>query len=402
MSLLGVVGLSVALLLVGSPPAHAEEPGVQDSDRTDVTLLEVAEELVTCTVIDGENFCLFVGFTDMTPGDRLWIDAFGPAADDRVDDAGGSLGGYLREVAQLPIEEREALAARSLKEGYETVGKLKLYDHVGLDIPIPAGFFETYPQLGIAEDSERADALRTAAATGEPLDLSAFVSPSAAEESEEQEHWGRISSASAYSVSIPDSRSVPGSPTYRYLFSSAYREQVRNDYCGPATYVSIDGADDGGFETQNHWSSYVGYHNSDGTYSGSVYKMRDTINSWTNWDSLAGTYAVIPSDAKGASWYFDVHQINIGLDGAPVVEHVKLLAGSSYYSYMQESRGGHFQTGRGYSRNSNTIAIFEPYDERDWDTDYPTSHTGMIQYVPYANVYLANQAYPASETNILG
>ena len=154
----------------------------------------------------------------------------GPAADDRVDDAGGSLGGYLREVAQLPIEEREALAARSLKEGYETVGKLKLYDHVGLDIPIPAGFFETYPQLGIAEDSERADALRTAAATGEPLDLSAFVSPSAAEESEEQEHWGRISSASAYSVSIPDSRSVPGSPTYRYLFSSAYREQVRRYY----------------------------------------------------------------------------------------------------------------------------------------------------------------------------
>lgn len=118
---------------------------------------------------------------------------------------------------------------------------------------------------------------------------------------------------------------------------------------------------------------------------------------YTAWDNKAGTYALVDTTGKTASWHFDVHQINIGIDGAIVVEHVKLW--HQFYTYLARDHGGHFQTRRGYSRNSNTISIFEPLNEADFDTN--GNHTGKVQSVHYTNVFNANQAYSSDMETII-
>lgn len=231
-------------------------------DLTDKPVAEIARDLIDCFDIEGENFCLFVGFTDMTPGDTRWREVFSTEVERaQANDPGGSLAGYVRWLATLDDAEREKLAEQSLRDGYATVGKVKLYDYVGLDIPIPYGFFDKHPELGIAEGSPQADALRTAAATGDPIDMGVFYQPPAGELAEgyEEEVAALVTSTgitraeavaflrsqdmSSPLVLAPAGRdtaevggggaieSVPGSPTYRYIIYSAYREQERNDFC---------------------------------------------------------------------------------------------------------------------------------------------------------------------------
>lgn len=397
-------------------------------ELTDKPVEQLAEDLIDCFDIEGENFCLFIGFTDMTPGDARWREVFSTEVERaQANDPGGSLAGYVRWLASLDDAEREQLAEQSLKDGYATVGKVRLYDYVGLDIPIPSGFFDKHPELGIAEGSPQAEALRTAAVTGDPVDMSVFYQPSTEELAEgyEEEVAALVTSTvitRAEAVAFLHSQgvnsplvlapegtdtaevdggvieSVPESPTYRYIIYSAYREQERNDFCAPATFQSIDGADDQGYNSQWYWDDYVGWYNSNGTFTGSVYMIRDSINSYTGWDNVAGTYAVTSSAGEGASWYFDVHQINVGIDGAPLVDHVKLYA--EWFPYIDENHSGHFQTGRGYSRNSNTISYFEPYDALRWGDPSGVS-SGKIQYLNYSNLYGANQEYAWADRNIL-
>ncbi|HDL41943.1 MAG TPA: hypothetical protein ENG98_02875 [Actinobacteria bacterium] len=74
------------------------------------------------------------------------------------------------------------------------------------------------------------------------------------------------------------------------------------------------------------------------------------------------------------------------------------IGGTCHGSFANEKRlrpgpsaGSHAGvTGRGYSRTSNTISIFEPLNEDDFDNN---NHTGKVQYVNYVNVSNANQTY---------
>ncbi len=394
----GVFGLVLALVASLATPTLASAEEAQGLPVDQMSMMEIADELVKCVDIDGENYCVHIGFTQLRPGTSDWEDTFTKEWKPGSDDAAGSVQGYLWHVAQMPEKERAELEARELSDAYEAVGKVKLYDHVGLDIPIPDGFFERYPQLGIGEDSAKAQALRDASHPGATLDLSPFVDPSEAELKEEAK---QLASDRGFELQAlgggPQIESVPGSPTSRYIIYSAYRKQVRNDFCAPATFQALDGGNDGGFESQYHWDDYVGFYNPNGSYSGYDVSIKNSINWYTTWDNLATPYAVVDTTGKTASWYFDAHQINIGLHGAIVVDHVKLY--DEFYTYLATDHGGHFQTGRGYSRNNNTISIFEPLNEVDflsWGNP-----TGKVQYVNYVKVFDANQAYSSDMETII-
>lgn len=370
-----VVGMALTLgLIVGSAPPAIAANGQE-------TLADVADRLVDCFDVDGENYCTHLGFIDLEKGSAEW-DEMWAAAELEVPSGTGDmpLRSFIYYLDSLPAAELAAVEALELEKAYGAVGKVKLYDYVGFDQPIPAGFFDEYPELGIAEGSPAALALRKAAATGEPLDLTGLYEATEADIAEDV-----AQGLPAAAVGGNSTQSVPGAPSSRYLIYSAYREQTKSYYCGPATFQAIDGGDDGGFESQDYWAGQLGT-TTDGTAISSIVSA---INSYTAWDNLAGTYAEISTVGKTSSWYFDVHQINIGLDGAILVEHVRLE--KQFYPYLAYNASGHFQTGRGYSLSSGNIAIFEPYDERDWKTG--GNYTGKHQYVHYTNIFNANQDY---------
>jgi hypothetical protein len=176
-------------------------------------------------------------------------------------------------------------------------------------------------------------------------------------------------------------------PNYRYIIYDYYREQETSYWCGPATMESLADAD-GNDQTQSHWADEL-----DTTEEGtSIWNLVPVINDHTNWDSSShgGSYAVVSVSGKDQNWFVAQHEERIGIYGAPIAEHVKLW--KTYFDYLKYDHGGHYQTGRGYSHSNNKIAIFEPFDERDWC--WQGNYTGKRQYVSFQNMWDATYVHP--------
>ena len=139
--------------------------------------------------------------------------------------------------------------------------------------------------------------------------------------------------------------------------------QEKGYWCGPATFQSIDWADDNQKDTQASWAKDLGT-----TTSGTaISAMVKQTNLKTNWDLAAGTYIVQNVGHWNAQKFFTVHQNHLG-DGqpAPIIEHTQLL--KRYFPYLAFNHSGHYQVGRGYDRAKGTIAIFEVFNERRFNS----------------------------------
>lgn len=162
--------------------------------------------------------------------------------------------------------------------------------------------------------------------------------------------------------------------------------QERSYWCGPATFQSIDWADDNQKDTQLSWASDLGT-----TTSGTaISSMVSQTNIKTNWDINAGTYIVQGVSTWTWSKFFTVHQTHIG-DGtaAPIIEHPQLLR--RYFPYLRYDHSGHFQVGRGYSIPNGTITIFEVFNERRFNsTGNITNGSKNIPAATMFNATLAN------------
>jgi hypothetical protein len=162
--------------------------------------------------------------------------------------------------------------------------------------------------------------------------------------------------------------------------------QERSYWCGPATFQSIDWADDNQRDTQLSWASDLGT-----TTSGtSITAMVQQTNLKTNWDVNAGTYIVQGVASWTSSKFFATHQTHIG-DGtaAPIIEHPQLLR--RYFPYLRYDHSGHFQVGRGYSRPAGTITIFEVFNERRFNSSgNVTNGSKNIPAYTMFNATLAN------------
>jgi|GEM_PF-5004016 len=377
----------LAVLLSAVPGAVVAQEPPPGNSLEGTTPEELAARLIRCTDVDGEQYCFCVGFTDLQPGSpewQKWLSAALAQEDSFTGDM--SLASYLQIRARLSPEELRKLEEEELATARDAVGGIKLGNYLGEQEPIPDGFFERYPSLGIAEGSPQADALRQAALTGEPLDLSAFHTPTALEAQEE---------ALARGVAVPgEDATIQGdfhtldAPNYRYIIKDYYREQEEPYYCGPATMESFADAD-GNDQTQPHWAGVLGTTQAYGTWIGNLVPA---INNHTNWDSSShgGSYAVVSVAGKDQNWFVAQHEERIGVYGAPIAEHVKLR--KTYFDYLQYDHGGHYQTGRGYSHSNNKIAIFEPFDERDWCSG--GNYTGKRQYVSFGDMWGATYVHP--------
>lgn len=163
--------------------------------------------------------------------------------------------------------------------------------------------------------------------------------------------------------------------------------QERSYWCGPATFQSIDWADDNQRDTQLSWASDLGT-TTGGT---AISAMVQQTNAKTNWDVNAGTYIVQGVSSWTSSKFFATHQTHIG-DGtaAPIIEHPQLLR--RYFPYLRFDHSGHFQVGRGYSRTAGTITIFEVFNERRFNSSgNVTNGSKNIPAATMFNATLANQ-----------
>ena len=151
-------------------------------------------------------------------------------------------------------------------------------------------------------------------------------------------------------------------PASAYIMKGFQTSQEKGYWCGPATFQSIDWADDNQKDTQASWAKDLG-----STTSGTaISAMVQQTNLKTNWDKPAGAYIVQSVSHWNAQTFFTVHQKHLGVYKAPVIEHVQLL--KRYFPYLAFNHSGHYQVGRGYDRAKGTIGIYEVFNERRFNS----------------------------------
>ncbi len=389
--IVGVVATANVLIAVASPAlANSED------------LVRRAEQVIKCVQLDGETYCTDVGFIGVRPHSGAMRDYLeGMMLADLGGEGDMSFADLVSYLHSLPREELALHQKEQIAQARGGVGRLKLVKHLAEARPVPDGFFEMYPQLDIKEDSDVARALRAAAA--DPTDkllVEHLAEHGALPLGPTQLDPLGENGLASWAITLQDTQNtdaaieraatLSSAPSYRYIIYYAYREQIRCDFCGPATFQSIDGADDGGYNSQYYWDDYVGSYDAQGRYSAALSRIKDAINSYTAWDNSGGAYDLISLVGQDQAFYKAQHEVRIGLYGAPVVEHVYL--DTEYFPYLDRHwwSSGHFQTGRGYS--STSVAILEPYDERDCITG--GAFTATRQYVSWTNMYNASQAHP--------
>jgi hypothetical protein len=164
-------------------------------------------------------------------------------------------------------------------------------------------------------------------------------------------------------TAVPSTPAAPVvAPASAYLMKGYQTSQEKGYWCGPATFQSIDWADDKQKDTQASWAKDLGS-TSSGTAISAMVKQ---TNAKTAWPKSAGTYIVQNVSHWNAQTFFTVHQKHLGVYKAPVIEHVQLL--KRYFPYLAFNHSGHYQVGRGYDTAKGTIAIFEVFNERRFNS----------------------------------
>ncbi|WP_272948531.1 C39 family peptidase [Kribbella sindirgiensis] len=168
------------------------------------------------------------------------------------------------------------------------------------------------------------------------------------------------------STPVPSPPSTPVAPVVApasaYIMKGFQTSQEKGYWCGPATFQSIDWADDNQKDTQASWAKDLG-----STTSGTaISAMVKQTNLKTAWPKSAGTYIVQNVANWNTQTFFTVHQKHLGVYKAPVIEHVQLL--KRYFPYLAFNHSGHYQVGRGYDKAKGTIAIFEVFNERRFNS----------------------------------
>ena len=165
------------------------------------------------------------------------------------------------------------------------------------------------------------------------------------------------------STPVPSTPAAPVvTPASAYIMKGYQTSQEKGYWCGPATFQSIDWADDNQKDTQASWAKDLG----STTGGTSISAMVQQTNLKTSWPKSAGPYVVQSVSTWNAQTFFAVHQKHLGVYKAPVIEHVQLL--KRYFPYLAFNHSGHYQVGRGYDKKNGTIAIFEVFNERRFNS----------------------------------
>ncbi|MEU4392370.1 C39 family peptidase [Kribbella sp. NPDC023855] len=321
------------------------------------TLADQSKQVMRCFKLETENYCLGLGFVDKLPSgaqlseltakadSRASADAEGGDASAEQDIATGALtpAGFVTARSALPDSRRLNAELEEMRAAWDGRDKARALR----ELEVPAG------------TSDQVAPTPTPTPTTTPT-TTPTVTPSVPVKTTPASPGVPKPSTSAPVVQLPSSS---------YIMKGYQTSQERGYWCGPATFQSIDWADDKQKDTQASWAKDLG-----STSSGTaITAMVKQTNLKTNWDLAAGSYIVQSVGHWNTQKFFAVHRSHLG-DGkpAPIIEHPQLL--KRYFPYLAFNHSGHFQVGRGYDAQKGTIAIFEVFNERRFNSRGNVTH----------------------------
>jgi len=325
-----------------------------------------AASMLRCFKLDTENYCLGLGFVQEVPTGpqrhALMAEPSLSAADEMGAEQDISTGdltpaAFVAERAALPKTQRVTAELDEMEAAWNGRAKAReLRELAEAETPPPNPETQQTPQSAIAQPTapttppDEATTAPTSTPTVTPTGTPT-VAPT------------RTAPTGGTPTAVPTTPVAPvAAPASAYLMKGFQTSQEKGYWCGPATFQSIDWADDNQKDTQASWAKDLG-----STTSGTaISAMVKQTNLKTAWPKSAGTYIVQNVSHWNAQTFFTVHQKHLGVYKAPVIEHVQLL--KRYFPYLAFNHSGHYQVGRGYDKAKGTIAIFEVFNERRFNS----------------------------------
>jgi hypothetical protein len=321
--------------------------------------------MLRCFKLDTENYCLGLGFVSQVPtgAQRHALMAQPEPGLRAADEVGaeqdiptGDLtpAAFVAQRAALPKSQRVTAELDEMQAAWNGREKAReLRELAEADTPppnpnpqAPESTTAQPPATPTATPTTTPTPAPTATPTGSPT-----VAPT------------RTAPTHGTSTPVPSTPAAPVvAPASAYIMKGFQTSQEKGYWCGPATFQSIDWADDKQKDTQASWAKDLG-----STSSGTgISAMVKQTNLKTAWPKSAGSYIVQNVSHWNAQTFFTVHQKHLGVYKAPVIEHVQLL--KRYFPYLAFNHSGHYQVGRGYDKAKGTIAIFEVFNERRFNS----------------------------------
>ncbi|MET1058687.1 MAG: C39 family peptidase [Nocardioides sp.] len=315
---------------------------------------------VRCADFEGQRYCLNAGWTASTE-DQVVTELARSATSEsarstyREETGDLTLTAQLRQRAALSPAARERADRAELTAAARSVAKVWLLRHQVQGVPLPDGFLARHPEIR----TRTASGTTTAASTA----------------------------TSAASADAPRKSFADYPARGRVLRNSEVAEQTRTYWCGPTSMQMIGWGWSHQQHSQQYWAGKLGT-TSEGT---AISEMVKVTNRYTGWDraAYAGKYVVLDiKDWSYRQWY--VLQMRHTVDyRAPVILHPVLL--KKWYPYLDDDASGHFQVGRGYSKNGdrpNLLRYFEPWNQQRFDRSEP--------YIDRRQLKSAYRAYRAN------
>ncbi|MEU8223933.1 C39 family peptidase [Kribbella sp. NPDC048915] len=328
-----------------------------------------AASMLRCFKLETENYCLGLGFVDQVPtgSDRHALMAAPSlrAADEsgaQQDISTGDLtpAAFVSARAAMPKSQRVTAELDEMEAAWNGRAKAREIRELVAAQTTTTPSTPSTPPTPIATASPEAAAVpeTTVAPTSS---ATPFGAPSATPTTTPSGDPTRTVPTVGTPTAVPSTTPL-AAPASAYLMKGFQTSQEKGYWCGPATFQSIDWADDNQKDTQASWAKDLGT-----TTSGTaITAMVQQTNLKTAWPKLAGTYIVQSVKTWNAQTFFAVHQKHLGVYKAPVIEHTQLL--KRYFPYLAFNHSGHYQVGRGYDKAKGTIAIYEVFNERRFNS----------------------------------
>ena len=334
-----------------------------------------AAQLVRCAELDGQRYCLGVGWTEDTEADVRSRVTSAARVDARTTGrtSTGDLdaGAALARTARMSPKARAAADRAELEAAARSVAKVWLLRHEILGEPLPADFLDRHP--------EARPVARTASRKATPT-----PSPTVAPNS------NVVASATA-TPAAPAAKTARDYPRRAEILNPKHvADQVRTYWCGPTSMQMIAWGWSGKPRSQDVWARRLGT-----TTSGTgMTDMVRVVNNATGWDGskYAGKYITLDVGGWSYRQWKLLMMRHISDYKAPVILHPILR--KRYYPYLDDDASGHFQVGRGYNKNGKKAALlgyFEPWNQQRFDPSEP--RIARVQWRNAYKSYRANQAH---------
>ncbi|MER7250551.1 C39 family peptidase [Kribbella sp. NPDC000426] len=351
---------------------------------------EQAESMLRCFKLETENYCLGLGFVDKVPTGAQLQSIVSPPALRAADEVGveqdiptGDLtpADFVAQRAAMPKSTRVTAELDEMQAAWNGREKAReLRELVAAGTP-PVNPQEPTGSPAASEQEAGQDVGREAAPTTAGTETAATPQADGAGAAPTPTGSPTATPTATPTVAptgvptrtvptVGPSKPVPPTtpaapvkvPASAYIMKGFQTSQEKGYWCGPATFQSIDWADDNQKDTQASWAKDLG----STTGGTAISAMVKQTNVKTAWPKSAGTYIVQNVSDWNAQTFFTVHQKHLGVYKAPVIEHVQLL--KRYFPYLAFNHSGHYQVGRGYDKANGTIAIFEVFNERRFNS----------------------------------